>query len=94
METEQKKVIKDSLMYHSGWNAVKIKVLNLSNKPIEVTSDCHFYEVDRLLSFDRLKAYGRKLNIPTGNEIRFYPGEIKIVELVPISIERKMYRVK
>lgn len=60
----------------------KIKVSNSGDRPIQVGSHTHFFEVNRALDFSRQQAYGYHLNIPAGTSIRFEPGETKEVELV------------
>ena len=60
----------------------KIKVSNSGDRPIQVGSHTHFFEVNRALDFERRQAYGYHLNIPAGTSIRFEPGETKEIELV------------
>lgn len=59
-----------------------IKVSNTGDRPIQVGSHAHFFEVNKALSFLREQAYGYHLNIPAGTSIRFEPGETKEVSLV------------
>ena len=59
----------------------KIKVSNSGDRPIQIGSHTHFFEVNRALDFPREQAYGYHLNIPAGTSIRFEPGETKEVEL-------------
>ena len=60
----------------------KIKVSNSGDRPIQVGSHTHFFEVNSALDFSRQDAYGYHLNIPAGTSIRFEPGETKEVEIV------------
>ena len=60
----------------------KIKVSNSGDRPIQVGSHTHFFEVNSALDFSRQDAYGYHLNIPAGTSIRFEPGETKKVEIV------------
>jgi len=60
----------------------KIQVSNSGDRPIQVGSHTHFFEVNRALDFPREQAYGFHLNVPAGTSIRFEPGESKEVELV------------
>ena len=60
----------------------KIKVSNSGDRPIQVGSHTHFFEVNSALDFPRQEAYGYHLNIPAGTSIRFEPGETKEVEVV------------
>ena len=59
-----------------------LAVANLGDRPIQVGSHYHFYETNAALEFDREAAKGFRLNIPSGNAVRFEPGERKTVELV------------
>jgi len=70
-----------------------MKVSNLGDRPIQVGSHCHFFEVNRWLSFDREQAYGARLNIPAGTAIRFEPGDTKEIEVVALGGTRTVYGV-
>ena len=74
-----------------GKTTVKLRVDNRGDRPIQVGSHTHFFEVNRALSFDREKAYGCRLNIPAGTALRFEPGEGREVELVALAGDRKVY---
>src|SRR6058998_3118073 len=63
----------------------RIEVSNRGDRPIQVGSHCHFFEVNRFLGFDRAAAYGMRLNIPAGTAVRFEPGDTRAVELVAIG---------
>ncbi|STZ51833.1 Urease subunit beta [Neisseria dentiae] len=65
-----------------------LTVTNLGDRPIQVGSHYHFYETNPALSFDREAAKGFRLNIPSGNAVRFEPGEEKTVELVSFGGRR------
>jgi len=67
-----------------------VRVTNMGDRPIQVGSHYHFIETNKLLKFDREKAYGRRLNIPSGSSIRFEPGESKTVTLVDIAGNRRV----
>uniref|UniRef100_A0A7U3YFQ4 Urease subunit beta n=1 Tax=Geobacillus sp. (strain Y4.1MC1) TaxID=581103 RepID=A0A7U3YFQ4_GEOS0 len=69
----------------------KIVVKNRGDRPIQVGSHFHFFEVNLFLEFNRQAAYGKHLNIPAGTAVRFEPGDAKQVELVPFSGERCVY---
>jgi urease subunit beta len=60
---------------------VKITVKNTGDRPSQVGSHAHFFEVNKALDFPRQKAYGYRLNIPAGTSVRFEPGDSKEVEL-------------
>jgi len=61
---------------------VKMTVINTGDRPVQIGSHFHFFEVNKMMSFDRPKALGMRLNIPAGTAVRFEPGEEKKVELV------------
>ncbi|MEW4566678.1 urease subunit beta [Tautonia sp. JC769] len=64
---------------------VALKVRNTGDRPIQVGSHFHFFEVNRYLEFDRPAAFGMRLNIPATTAIRFEPGDEKEVSLVPMG---------
>lgn len=72
-------------------DAVSVRVANSGDRPIQVGSHAHFFEVNKALSFSRKEAYGRHLNIPSGTSVRFEPGDIKEVELVDYGGRRAVY---
>jgi urease beta subunit len=63
-------------------------VKNTGDRPVQVGSHYHFFEVNRSLGFDRATAYGMRLNIPAGTAVRFEPGEEKEVELTEFGGRR------
>lgn len=73
------------LEYNAGRKTVTIKVRNTGDRPIQVGSHFHFFEVNRYLEFNREEAFGYHLNIPATTAIRFEPGDEKQVELVAYS---------
>lgn len=76
---------------NAGKNTAKITVANIGDRPIQVGSHCHFFEVNRFLSFSRQETYGKRLNIPAGTAVRFEPGDTKEVELVDFGGNRKLF---
>jgi urease subunit beta len=66
-------------------------VANTGDRPIQVGSHFHFYEVNASLSFDRAAALGFRLNIPAGTAVRFEPGDTKEVEVVAFAGKREVY---
>lgn len=70
---------------------ITLLVANSGDRPIQVGSHFHFYEVNKALEFDREQAYGMHLNIPSGLTVRFEPGDQKTVELTPIAGHRMVY---
>jgi urease subunit beta len=67
---------------NAGRRTVKVVVRQAGDRPVQVGSHYHFYEVNDALHFDRDAARGMRLNIPAGTSVRFEPGEEKEVELV------------
>ncbi|MGD0043471.1 MAG: urease subunit beta [Isosphaeraceae bacterium] len=79
------------LEINAGRPTVQLKVTNTGDRPVQVGSHFHFFEVNRALVFDREQAYGRRLDLLSGTAIRFEPGDVKEVQLVDFSGERKVY---
>jgi urease subunit beta len=84
-------LLKEDIACNSSKKAVKIMVLNTGDRPVQVGSHFHFYEVNRSLKLNRRDAFGMHLNIPSGTAVRFEPGDAKEVELVPFSGKRQVY---
>lgn len=82
---------KEPVLCNGSKKAITVKVLNRGDRPIQIGSHFHFYEVNQKLEFDRDKAFGLHLNIPAGTAVRFEPGDEKQVELVPFSGEKRVY---
>jgi urease subunit beta len=74
-----------------GRPTVKLQVANTGDRPIQVGSHFHFYEVNNALNFDREQARGMRLDIPAGTAVRFEPGDEKEVTLVPLVGSRQVY---
>jgi urease beta subunit len=70
---------------NTGRRTVTLAVKNRGDRPVQVGSHCHFFEVNRWLTFDRERAYGLRLNIAAGTAVRFEPGDEREVELVTIG---------
>ena len=68
-----------------------IRVANAGDRPIQVGSHFHFYEVNEALKFEREQALGYRLNIPAGTAVRFEPGDTRDVELVALSGGREVF---
>jgi urease subunit beta len=66
----------------------KVSVKNTGDRPCQVGSHTHFFEVNRALDFPREKAFGYRLNIPAGTSVRFEPGDSKEVELCELAGKR------
>lgn len=76
--------------YNTGRKTVKLVVRNTGDRPIQVGSHFHFFEVNRYLEFDRDAAFGCHLNIPATTAIRFEPGDQKEVEVVAYAGKRRV----
>lgn len=74
-----------AIVLNAGREPIEIDVTNAGDRPIQVGSHFHFFEVNRALRFDRASAYGRRLDIPAGTAVRFEPGESKRVALIPFG---------
>ena len=76
---------------NAGRATIKLSVANSGDRPIQVGSHFHFYEVNSALRFPREEAKGMRLNIPAGTAVRFEPGDEKEVELVALAGSREVY---
>jgi urease beta subunit len=91
-------VIPGEFFYHdepitanAGRPTVALQVDNRGDRPIQVGSHFHFFEVNAALDFDRAQAYGMRLNIPAGTAVRFEPGMSKTVTLVAFAGRRRVF---
>ncbi len=76
---------------NAGRPTATLEVNNTGDRPVQVGSHFHFFEVNRALRFERDVAYGMRLDLPAGTAVRFEPGEIKTVRLVALAGERTVY---
>jgi urease beta subunit len=76
---------------NAGRPTERVKVMNTGDRPVQVGSHFHFFEVNRKMEFDREKAFGMRLNIASGTAVRFEPGEEKEIELVAIGGTRSIH---
>jgi urease subunit beta len=79
------------IIANEGRREIELEVANTGDRPIQVGSHFHFFEVNRALEFNRAAAYGMRLNIPAGTAVRFEPGDMKKVLLVEIGGSGKVY---
>jgi urease subunit beta len=68
----------------------KVKVVNTGDRPVQIGSHFHFFEVNKQMLFERSKAFGMRLNIAAGTAVRFEPGEEKEVELTSFGGNQKI----
>ena len=85
------KVESGDIMLNDGRKTVVLDVANKGDRPIQVGSHYHFFEVNDALQFERQAAYGFRLNIASGTAIRFEPGQTRTIELVALAGDRKVY---
>lgn len=85
------RVGEDFIEINQGRTVLTLIVTNKGDRPIQVGSHYHFYEVNRALTFDRKRSFGHRLNIPAGTAVRFEPGEEKPIELVRLGGRQRVY---
>jgi urease subunit beta len=81
----------DPIQANVGRDTVDIEVANHGDRPIQVGSHFHFFEVNKALVFPRRLAFGKRLNIPAGTAVRFEPGDRKQVTLVAFAGLKEVY---
>jgi urease beta subunit len=85
------KLAEGDIIANDGRREIQLEIANTGDRPIQVGSHFHFFEVNRALRFDRAAAYGMRLNIPAGTAVRFEPGDTKTVLLVEIGGSGNVY---
>lgn len=75
---------------NSGLKSIEVSVANTGDRPIQVGSHYHFAETNPALNFDREAAIGMRLDIAAGTAVRFEPGQIRQVQLVPFQGEQRV----
>ncbi|PLX38413.1 MAG: urease subunit beta [Hyphomicrobiales bacterium] len=76
---------------NAGAETITLTVANTGDRPVQVGSHYHFYEVNEALDFDREAAKGMRLDIASGTAVRFEPGQSRDVTLVPYTGNRTIY---
>jgi urease subunit beta len=76
---------------NAGRPVLSVTVANTGDRPIQIGSHFHFYEINEALQFDREPTRGYRLNIAAGTAVRFEPGQERTVELVQIAGDRVIY---
>lgn len=79
------------LELNAGRDTLTLRVDNVSDRPVQIGSHTHFFEVNKELRFDRAKSYGFRLDVPAGTALRFEPGEGREVTLVAFGGERRAF---
>ncbi|KAA1192120.1 urease subunit beta [Photorhabdus heterorhabditis] len=82
---------KDPISFNEDCLVIQLKVRNSGDRPIQVGSHFHFFEVNNALQFDRASAFGKRLNITATTAIRFEPGDEIEVSLIPIGGKQNVY---
>lgn len=83
--------LEGNITLNEGRETVSVKVKHTGDRPVQVGSHFHFFEVNKELEFDREASFGFHLNIPAGTAVRFEPGEEKEVELVMVAGNKKVF---
>jgi urease subunit beta len=81
----------EAIELNAGRPTHTLEVNNTGDRPVQIGSHFHFFEVNRALVFDRASAYGMRLDLPAGTAVRFEPGEVKTVNLVALAGTREVY---
>jgi urease beta subunit len=81
----------DPILANAGRRTIQLEVANIGDRPIQVGSHFHFFEVNRSLRFERARAFGMRLNIPAGTAVRFEPGDSKKITLVQLGGAAQVY---
>jgi urease beta subunit len=76
---------------NAGRETITLQVNNTGDRPVQIGSHYHFFEVNKAIVFDRERAYGMRLDLPAGTAVRIEPGEIKTVQLVALGGKREVY---
>ena len=84
---------KDDIECNVGKKTIKLSVTNSDDRPIAIGSHIHFFEINKFIKFDREKAYGYRLDIPSGTSVRFEGGETKEVCLVELGGQKIVYGI-
>lgn len=82
---------KGDIVCNEDSKPIKLIVVNKGDRPIQIGSHYHFYEVNNAVDFDRDKTYGKRLNIPSGSALRLEPGDKKEVSLIDYRGLREVY---
>lgn len=85
-------LLEDSpILANAGRRTTRVVVRQTGDRPVQIGSHYHFFEVNNALQFDRTAAKGMRLNIAAGTSVRFEPGEEKEVELVEFGGTREVF---
>lgn len=79
------------IICNEGRDAIELEITNIGDRPVQVGSHYHFFEVNEALEFDRAKAYGKRLDIISGTAVRFEPKVKKTIRLIDLAGTREVY---
>lgn len=82
------------IVCNEGRESIELEVKNTGDRPIQIGSHFHFFEVNKALEFDRDKARGKRLDIISGTAVRFEPGVKKTVKLIDLVGKREVYGLR
>ena len=85
------KLEEGEISLNAGRATATVVVANRGDRPIQVGSHFHFFEVNPALSFERWRAYGMRLDIAAGTAVRFEPGQTRTIQLVALTGDRQVY---
>jgi urease subunit beta len=91
MEPGQLFLKEEDIIINEGRTLYKLSVINTGDRPVQIGSHFHFYEVNEALQFNREEAFGKRLNVPAGAAVRFEPGDEKEIDLIDFAGERRVY---
>lgn len=80
-----------AIQLSAGRPRVTLKVRNTGDRPVQIGSHYHFFEVNKAIAFDRPKGFGMHLDIPAGTAVRMEPGSEHTVTLVPYAGSRRVW---
>ncbi len=80
----------EELILNDGRAGIEVEVANTGDRPIQVGSHYHFFEVNPALAFDRAPTRGMRLDIPSGTAVRFEPGQTRTVSLIAYAGSRRV----
>ena len=86
-------LLKEAVNCNVGRATLRITVVNTGDRPVQIGSHFHFFEINKSLEFDRIKAFGMRLNIAAGTAVRFEPGEEKEVTLVEFGGKKNIHGI-
>src|SRR6266508_1188220 len=91
VEPGEYRLADEDVVLNEGRASVSLTVRNLGDRPVQVGSHFHFFEVNHELEFDRARSFGMRLDIPAGTAVRFEPGDEREVGLVAFGGERRVH---